>query len=264
MSTITNPCKLVPSAELALLDLLWNKGMAAFDTGTREDQIDFLLGCDQVAFGIGLCPNAMMEMKEYFEPAYNALIAEQQRHTQRDHKVVGVSPFTGRPQQPAAPAAQPVYGLGTTGRPLENEARAEGPQDTSAPVTIPLGYFTVRHPDSDEYETIQIKRAGPNSNLAGKIMAGHIKGPNNQTDYQMFCFIDETTGQVKLWGRFLNIDPRWPEAVRTVIGMDKERRIKAGKAYAQVSKRCMVCGLPLTTPESLDRGIGPVCATAGW
>lgn len=241
----------IAEADRIILDQFWKLGNRIYDDGSREEQLDFLLGLETAAFGLKYCPNAMMELRDYFVPAFDSLVTAQAK----------ISPFTGRQVGPA-----PVSQVATENSswPTENAPVNGAAPSQFAPVTIPEGFFTVRHSDSDEYETIRIKRAGKNSNLAGKIMAGHINGPNNQSDYQMFCFIDEETGELKIWSRFYDIDPRWPEAVRTVLGMDTEGRIQAGKAYAQVSKRCMVCGLPLTTPDSLDRGIGPVCATAGW
>ncbi len=39
----------------------------------------------------------------------------------------------------------------------------------------------------------------------------------------------------------------------------------AAIAYGQLTKRCSVCGITLTNPESKARGIGPICAEKfGW
>lgn len=50
-------------------------------------------------------------------------------------------------------------------------------------------------------------------------------------------------------------------AVAAVITFDPAVLEAAGRVYAMESGNCWVCGRELTTPESIEAGIGPVCAT---
>lgn len=49
-------------------------------------------------------------------------------------------------------------------------------------------------------------------------------------------------------------------AVAAIITFDPQVLEAAGKVYAMESGNCWVCGRELTTPESIEAGIGPVCA----
>lgn len=50
------------------------------------------------------------------------------------------------------------------------------------------------------------------------------------------------------------------DAQRTAIVALCADPLKAAVAYGQETGRCSCCGLELTNPESIERGIGPICA----
>lgn len=51
-----------------------------------------------------------------------------------------------------------------------------------------------------------------------------------------------------------------PPAVATVLTFDDAVLERYGRLYAMESGNCWVCGRQLTTLESIEAGIGPVCA----
>jgi hypothetical protein len=127
-------------------------------------------------------------------------------------------------------------------------------------IELPLGTFTVvRGTDGAEtYETIKLERieVGP---LAGKVIASHISGPDNELDFQGFAFVSET-GRVNVWKKNANIDPRWTAAVEFVVNGTRDEQLGMSEAYALRSGRCSRCNRKLTVPASLNRGYGPDCA----
>lgn len=171
----------------------------------------------------------------------------------------------GQPQPPATPPTSPFTGRPVLSRGHHDDALppATAPGTPGAPVTIPEGTFTVVNPDGS-YETIKIEEVkNEGSGLFGKIIASHISGPDNGTDFQGFAFVTED-GQVRVWKRFEGIDQRWVRAVLIVLRGSTEDRLDAREAYALRSSRCSRCGRKLTVPASIHRGMGPECATMGY
>jgi hypothetical protein len=94
-------------------------------------------------------------------------------------------------------------------------------------------------------------------NLAGKRIIKFLSGSDNVSDYTGFGFVDGT--RVTMWKRFRD-DSILTEAVRVLMNDPKA----AAGAYALESGNCYVCGRTLTTPESIEAGIGPKCEAGGF
>lgn len=129
-------------------------------------------------------------------------------------------------------------------------ARHEAPRQN---LEIPQGTFTVEHTDGS-YETVKIK-THLEGTMAGKTIASFLSGPDNESSFTGFAFIDPS-GRIKVWSRFANIDRRWIEAVEIVLSGDNGA---AREAYAIRSGKCSICGRKLTVPASLHQGMGPEC-----
>jgi hypothetical protein len=90
-----------------------------------------------------------------------------------------------------------------------------------------------------------------------------LAGPDNTSDYQYLGMLNPQTGQVKLTRASRMTDDSWP--VRLVRRIFARLWANEGAKIAQAgfrlmhSGRCGRCGRKLTTPESLDSGLGPVC-----
>lgn len=61
--------------------------------------------------------------------------------------------------------------------------------------------------------------------------------------------LDESTG-------------RWEYAKGAIHKLQPQTKvtIEQASAYGRKTGRCMICGRLLTNPESVERGIGPICA----
>lgn len=60
-------------------------------------------------------------------------------------------------------------------------------------------------------------------------------------------------------------DSRLPDTVKEIIMGAAQDPLSAAIKYGKVSGSCSCCGRDLTDPRSIERGIGPICATKfGW
>jgi hypothetical protein len=61
------------------------------------------------------------------------------------------------------------------------------------------------------------------------------------------------------------MDSRLPDEVKSVLTEAATDPLTAAIRYGKVSGECSCCGRELTDPQSIARGIGPICATKfGW
>lgn len=90
----------------------------------------------------------------------------------------------------------------------------------------------------------------------GTQVAAYLSGPDNDSMYTGFAFVKGE--RFSMWRKFAG-NARLADALRVLLTSDDATSF--GKAYARESGNCYVCGRTLTTPESIDAGIGPVCAS---
>jgi len=123
--------------------------------------------------------------------------------------------------------------------------------------TIHDGYYTVKI--NHEHRTFRVQTQAPGASFApGKQVIGFLRGSDNVADYVNFAFIDD--GRLVVWKRFQQGYHLTIEAARFLVE-DRSIQEAAGKVYAQASGNCYICNRLLTTPESIEAGIGPTCAS---
>ena len=116
--------------------------------------------------------------------------------------------------------------------------------------------ITVKNLKSGEHRTFAIKTCQKGS-LAGKQLVALLIGPENESDYQAFGFIDDFG--VKVWRS------KDTPTFRVFAAMiEQHLGLKAnGFEFKDfdwlASKRCQRCNRTLTDPLSIERGIGPEC-----
>ena len=130
------------------------------------------------------------------------------------------------------------------------------------------GKVTLRNRETGEHRTFQIRTQADDAKFApGKRIVALLTGPNNEEDYTPFAFCFENG--VVCWGkkRAENGQPWTPfqwyaDMLNVLLVSDYQSR--KGMTYEKYDvlfeKRCRVCNRTLTTPESVETGIGPVCA----
>lgn len=133
---------------------------------------------------------------------------------------------------------------------------------------VPDGKYTIVHEDHThttfEVETVFEWRESklaqhPDAKVT---ILRHLTGPDNDGDYtNVGEFFGYSKGLgVKLWKRYATSE-KLTAALLVLIGDPRA----AAASYGMASGNCGICGRTLTEPESIQRGIGPVCIKkAGW
>lgn len=136
------------------------------------------------------------------------------------------------------------------------DAQPERVIDFRIPARIQLleGTYTVVFEDGD-YRTIKIERQEDWADfMPGKLLLGYLSGPDNEHSFTRFANVTDD-GFVVIWKRHRD-NAVLAEAVKVLCADPKA----AARAYGLRSRRCGICGRKLSTPESIEAGIGPVCA----
>lgn len=122
------------------------------------------------------------------------------------------------------------------------------------------GFYTIVYVKAQTHRTLKIETI-KQGGLAGRTVISYLVGPDNESDYKGFGFIDPQTGVVTFWQKFRAQESaerlvRILAAVKTIVGNPTE----AGINYALKSSKCCRCGRTLTVPASIHNGMGPECA----
>lgn len=127
-------------------------------------------------------------------------------------------------------------------------------QEALTAPAIADGYYTVVLPDGG-HRTYRLHTQGKDKKFfPGRQILALLNGPENTTNYYQSCaFVD---GQkLTVWRKFDSSKEAITQRFAAIIG-DTEA---AGKLYALKSGRCWKCARLLTTPESIQNGMGPEC-----
>jgi hypothetical protein len=155
------------------------------------------------------------------------------------------------------PADEPYIDLRSTSDKRADDAR---PANTTllrnvldvTPV-IPNGVYTVLLNDDGDYRTLRVCDAPDEFGLPhGAQMIKYLRGADNTSDFEPFASV--TADRWAVWKRF-----KKDGALAFALTRLFADPMGAAQSYVLRSKKCFVCNQPLSTPESLRLGIGPVC-----
>lgn len=128
------------------------------------------------------------------------------------------------------------------------------------------GTYTLVSEKSGEHRTLRIATVqNKQSGLYGRRIISMLVGPNNEADYIGFAFVEDDN-TLRVWGAFrgtLTADignALMAVLVRGRVQADGSVRAEGLRAHVLFKSACRVCNRPLTCPESIRTGIGPVCA----
>lgn len=67
----------------------------------------------------------------------------------------------------------------------------------------------------------------------------------------------------RLYAKIHNGDGRWDYSAGSITKLEPKMRmdLDAAKNYGKETGQCLVCGRTLTNPDSIEAGIGPICAS---
>lgn len=113
------------------------------------------------------------------------------------------------------------------------------------------GFYTVKF-DDGSHVTIRINTVKTPGRNKGVRFASYLCGPINTSDYRRFATVKGNT-----YRGFYGFKK---QVTALEILMGAEDQTEYGRAYAKMATRCYRCGKLLTEPESIETGIGPICA----
>ena len=117
------------------------------------------------------------------------------------------------------------------------------------------GCITVENTVRGTHRTFQVRTQPADASFApGKRVIGLMVGPSNEESFQNFGFVS-SDGSVQVWSRY-----RGTEFVSLVRVLQNVGHYESLGCVYHIEGRCRVCNRKLTTPESVESGIGPVCA----
>lgn len=123
------------------------------------------------------------------------------------------------------------------------------------------GKFTVTY-DGGEHRTFRIKEE---KWCEGKRVLSMLKGADNSRDYQGFAFVydnykdpcDVSSCRIVVWRKYLS--SQWAKLAGQIEYYGITGTLPEGWVSVNCSQKCIKCGRTLTTPESIQAGVGPVC-----
>lgn len=144
---------------------------------------------------------------------------------------------------------------GTLNCAVVDHGRQQSRERRQAQQLVRNGHYTIKFDDGshvtlrvqDHWDTVEQQ--------AGTQVIGFLSGSNNESDYTGFANIRH--GSLYIWKRFQGRVDKQRRAWDILVNGDAD---EFGQAYALESGRCYRCNRLLTTPESIERGLGPICA----
>lgn len=125
------------------------------------------------------------------------------------------------------------------------------------------GRITLHNPATGNHRTFQIRTIPEDSTFApGKRVVELLTGPDNESNYRGFGFVDVRVGgfvEIHLWRKATEADANFKAFADMLL---RPVAYAARGIEYLFEGRCRRCNRALTTPESIKRGIGPVCAIA--
>ena len=128
-------------------------------------------------------------------------------------------------------------------------------------VTAGKAIFTVSNGDKGNWYTYKVTHKPANGQYKESWFVSILSGPDNNSNYTYMGMLDVLTGDVRLTRKSTFTDESQPvRVIRWALN-----NLWTGKAFpagydVQHEGRCGRCGRRLTTPQSLEAGIGPECA----
>jgi hypothetical protein len=132
---------------------------------------------------------------------------------------------------------------------------------TSAPPNCRThnGKITIENTVTGQHRTFSIATVmTEDSPLQGKRIISLLIGSNNESDYKGFAFVDEKG--VHVWKRMRGTDGQLSEYEKYARMLEHPERYERKGCVYHIEGHCRVCNRLLTVPESIQTGIGPVCA----
>lgn len=115
------------------------------------------------------------------------------------------------------------------------------------------GKITLQNSVSGGHRTFLIRTQPTDSKFApGKRVIALLTGPNNEADYRPFGFV--TNDDIQIWSS--KSTPFYQDIRKILLYPDRYPTVTQ-----HFETKCRKCNRTLTTPQSIEAGIGPECAS---
>lgn len=127
------------------------------------------------------------------------------------------------------------------------------------------GKFTLRNRETGEHRTFSVKTQAADARFApGERVVALLTGSDNENDYTGFGFMKDDG--IVVWKSKRQADGSkgaydWYAEMLFTLVVDGGFSPFAEKYELMEETVCRVCNRTLTTPESIQSGIGPICAS---
>lgn len=122
--------------------------------------------------------------------------------------------------------------------------------------------FTIEQPNGEHY-TYRVEKVEANERWAESFFAKLLTGPDNTSDYTYMGKLDTFAGQVMTTAKSKKFEGtlalRLLNRVLARIWSDDHEAYEQHGFRVHHEGMCGRCGRTLTTPESVERGLGPEC-----
>ncbi|MGB1276452.1 MAG: DUF6011 domain-containing protein [Nannocystaceae bacterium] len=118
---------------------------------------------------------------------------------------------------------------------------------------IKNGTITVLNCSTETHRTFKFVMARD-----GAVFVSLLIGPSNDCDFMPFAICPAGKSEFFAF-RKLRQDSQWAKLATFLNQINFH--LQSGRVQIYHAGSCVMCGRKLTTPESLSRGFGPVCAS---
>ncbi len=116
------------------------------------------------------------------------------------------------------------------------------------------GFLTVKSTRTGDHRTFRVSTQKDDADFApGERVIGLLTGPDNASDYTSFGFVKGD--RVFVWKK--RRGGQFDSLARMIERLDNH--VVKGDVELNIDAKCRKCNRPLTTPESVESGIGPIC-----
>lgn len=131
------------------------------------------------------------------------------------------------------------------------------------------GIFTIQNMETGQHRTFRVKVQNKEASfLPGVQIVSLLTGPENENDYKSFATMNRYG--IFVWKKLLGKNgeksdfEKYARLLHSLLTLGSESPYHKRGYVILESGRCYVCGRTLTTPESIELGIGPECRNKAW
>lgn len=130
---------------------------------------------------------------------------------------------------------------------------------TTTTYRVDNGVYTVRNRLTGDYRTFKVDTRTFKDGTVHRVLS-LLTGPNNDSDYRPIGFAGDTPRDLRVWRKVADGQPKLRAFVEALRAAMTPEHPWAEQLELHLAATCRRCNRTLTTPQSVEAGIGPGCA----